>query len=316
MWVDQVGNTIRSSAEFPDKFPRPNHCLRDMHVCRNDIPANINISMQTILNDLHLVVAPPGEKQKQLLGKVILIAGEHVRIIVWAISFQIAPFVAEFIENDAPAVGTPLPWILQMPFDEQGEIPIRRECDLALRLARPDENLSYTLCMCSAPVSSMEFDKYTVVDLVPLDLEKMKEQFRANRETRAAMRALHLAKNPVRRHSSGAKGRGRGGRGGRGAGRGRAGATGRGRGSQGEAEAGAEAATGAEAAAAEAATGAEAAESEGEAMCYRYLFGFACPALIFGLWFISKAVRRLWERELARILRESKFIFGGTEPLC
>ena len=170
MWVDQVGNTIRASAMTPDKFPRKKHCLRDMHVCRNGMPANIKTSMQTILNDLHLVVAPPGEKQ--MLGKVFLIASEHVRIITWAISFQISPFIAEFIEHDAPADGVPLPWILHMPFDEQGEVPIRRECDLALQLARLDESLSYTRCVCSAPVSSMEFDKYTIVELVPLDLEK------------------------------------------------------------------------------------------------------------------------------------------------
>lgn len=311
MWGDLVGNTIRASAMFPENFPRPRHCLRDMHVCRNDLPENIKTSMQTILNDLHLVVAPPGEKQ--MLGKVFLIASEHVRIITWAISFQISPFIAEFIEHDAPADGVPLPWILHMPFDEQGEVPIRRECDLALQLARLDESLSYTRCVCSAPVSSMEFDKYTIVELVPLDLEKMREQFRANRESRAAMRALRLATDPVRRRSSGTNVRGRGGRGGRGAGRGRAGAKGRGRGAQGGRGAGRGRGG---AAAAAAATGAETAESEGEAMCYRYFFGFACPALIFGLCFISKAVRRLWERELARILGESKFICGGTEPLC
>ena len=223
IWSERVGRSVHAGEKFPE-FPRHRTCLRNLPVCRKDVPEELTPRMVEILNDLNLVVAPFGEKK--VLGKVLLITSVNHSIVAQAISFQTRPFSAEFIEYVAPPAGTPLPWVLQMPIDEQGELQIERECSLALRLARQAEGFSYAQCVLSAPASSMTFDKPQVTELVPLDLEKMREQHRANRQLRSAMRALKLAKDPVRRRAKGdGKGRGRGapGRGtvGRGGARGR-----------------------------------------------------------------------------------------------
>jgi len=208
IWSERVGRSVHAGEKFSD-FPRHRTCLRNLPVCRKNVPEELTPRMVEILNDLSLVVAPFGEKK--VLGKVLLITSVNHSIVAQAISFQTRPFSAEFIKYVAPPARTPLPWVLQMQIDEQGELQIERECSLALRLARQAEGFSYAQSVLSAPASSMTFDKPQATELVPLHLETMREQHRANRQLRSAMRALILAKDPVRRRAKGdGKERGRG----------------------------------------------------------------------------------------------------------